>query len=208
MFCSSCGQENAATVSFCEFCGLDLRNAVPSAVGAPAGGPVPPSASEATAAVTQLGRSIVAALTLGEKLTVCGAVAATIGFFMPFVSSPDLASLSSLLANISPSLASATHLSYSLFDFSKLLGAIYFVLIAAVASDVLFYFSRKANRPRKLLISGFQVLIGSTFGPHFIFFLLFIPLIQSVAGIGYWLIAIGFCSIAAGGLITTYEMAR
>ena len=139
MFCSSCGQENAAAVSFCEFCGLDLRRTVPSEVTAPVGRTLSPSASEATAAVTQLGRSIVASLTLGEKLTICGAAAATIGFFLPFVSSPDLGSLSSLLSQISAPLASATQIRFSLFDFSKLLGFIYFILIAAVASEILFY---------------------------------------------------------------------
>ena len=76
------------------------------------------------------------------------------------------------------------------------------MLLAAIASAVLLFFFRKVAGRGKLLIAGFLVLIGSLFGPGNVAALLFVPMIQSVAGIGYWLLALGYCAIAAGGLIS------
>jgi hypothetical protein len=45
-------------------------------------------------------------------------------------------------------------------------------------------------------------MIGSLCGPGIIVELLFIPLVQSVAGAGLWLLGLGYCAITAGGLIT------
>lgn len=206
MLCSSCGRDNAAAVSFCEFCGVDLRRAVPA--GAPATVASAPDTAAAAAVIAQAGKTLVKSLTLGEKFSAVGAAAAILGFFFPFVSSPNLGSLSDLVGGMSGAAAALAHASFSLLDFSKLLGAVYFILLAAITSGVLFWVSRQAPSSRKLLISGFQVMIGSLLGPVCMVALFFVPLIQSVAGMGYWLTGLGFCAIAAGGLITIAELAK
>jgi hypothetical protein len=207
MNCSSCGQENAASVSFCEFCGVDLRKTVPTGAPIPAGVPSAPDAAAAAAVLAQASKSLFKSLTLGEKFSAIGAAAAIIGFFLPFVSSPDLGSLSGMLGQLGGGSA-LNHVSYSLLDLAKLLGAVYFILLAAIGSAVLFYFSRSAILATKLLMNGFQVMIGSLFGPLLIVQLLFIPLIQSVAGIGYWMTGLGYCAVAAGGLIAVAQLAK
>lgn len=208
MLCSSCGKENAAAVSFCEFCGLDLRKAVPSGAPVPVGVPMAADASAAAAVIAQAGKSLVRSLTLGEKFSAAGAAAAIAGFFLPFFSAPDLGALSGMLGELSGPAQAMSHASFSLLDLSKLLGAIYFILLAAIGSGVLFYFSRKASYAQKLLISGFQIMIGSLLGPITVVALLFVPMLQSVAGLGYWATSLGFCSIVAGGLITIAQLAK
>ena len=98
--------------------------------------------------------------------------------------------------------------SYSGLDGAKIWGGVYLVLAAAIASGVLFFVSGKADYPRKLMLSGFQVMIGSLCGPGWLVTLLFVPFAQSVAGIGLWLTGLGFCSIAAGGLVTIGQVGR
>lgn len=209
MNCTACSKPNLDDVLFCEFCGTNLRTLSAPIAGIAAPGPAraqaaPPSAAE----VAQMGKSILSALTLGEKIAAAGAIAATLGFFLPLISAPDLGSLGALSGLFGQGASEISHASYSLFDLAKFLGAIYFVLLAAIGSGVLFYFSRKATYAPKMLINGFQVMIGSIFGPGNIVILLFVPMVQSVAGLGYWLTGLGFCSIAAGGLITIAQSAK
>lgn len=216
MTCPSCAKANAEGVSFCEFCGVDLRQTVFASAGngAPAAVLTQPAVAVQTAVATpsaadmaKIGKSLLATLSLGEKFVGAGAVAATLGFFLPFISAPDLGPLSGLLSNINSPAASIARASYSLLDIAKLLGAIYFILLAGIAAGVLFYFARTARYSTRLLMNGFQVMIGSLFGPTFLFALLFVPMIQSVAGSGYWLLALGFCAVAAGGLIAIAQLA-
>lgn len=203
MVCPACGKANAEGVSFCEFCGASVRLAAATAGGPTIAIATPtPSAAEVAQMGKQLGKSFVSSLSLGEKFVGVGAIAATLGFFMPFISAPDLGELGSVIASINPAAQEATHASVSLFAATKLLGAIYFILLTAIASGVLFYLGRNAPAAKKMLMGGFQVMIGSLLGPGFVFALLFVPMIQSVAGAGYWLLTLGYCSIAAGGLIT------
>jgi hypothetical protein len=145
-------------------------------------------------------------MSLGEKFIGVGTIAAVLGFFLPWISTPELGSLSGIFAQLGAS--EASHVSISGVDAAKVVGSVYFILLAGIASGVLFYFSRKALFAQKLLITGFQVMIGSLFGPLLIALLLFIPMIQSVAGFGFWLLGLGFCSITAGGLITIATMAK
>lgn len=211
MLCSSCGKENAAGVSFCEFCGVDLRKAVPSGIAVPAGAAgaaAAPNATAAAAALTDAGRALINSLTLGERFMAAGAAVAIIGFFLPFLSSPDLGSLSDLIGSTAAAASSLMHASFSLFNLAKFLGAIYFILLAAIGSGVLFYFSRKASYGRRLLITGFQVMIGSLIGPLLLVSLIFVPFVQEVAGMGYWFSALGFCAIAAGGIIAIAEIGK
>lgn len=207
MNCSACGKANSDGVSFCEFCGADLRhgstpNGDPVIARTAPAQPAPPSAAE----VAQMGKSLLGSLSLGEKFIGGGVIAAVLGFFMPWISSPDLGALSGLLGQMGAS--ALNHVSLSGVDLAKVVGAVYFILLAAIASGVLFYFSRKAAPAQKLLIGGFQVMIGSLFGPGVIGALFFVPMIQSVAGAGFWLLGLGFCSIAAGGLITITTLAK
>jgi len=213
MNCSACGKPNSEDVSFCEFCGADMRTrAIPSnppAAWAAPSQPAPPSAAE----VAQMGKSVLNSLSLGDKFVAGGAIAAVLGFFLPAISItvPDKAGevVGLLLGFLGASGgAEMGRASVSLFDMTKLLGVVYFVLLLAITSGILFYFSRKATSPQKLLISGFQIVIGSLNGPGCIIALLFIPGMGSVAGIGYWLLGLGFCSIATGGLITIATLGK
>jgi len=207
MNCSACGKPNSDGVSFCEFCGAPLRprstpNGEPVVSRPTPAQPAPPSAAE----VAQMGKSLVGSLSLGEKFIGVGTIAAVLGFFLPWISTPDLGMLSGLFARMGA--AEASHVSISGVDAAKVVGSVYFILLAGIASGVLFYFSRKALFAQKLLISGFHVMIGSLLGPLLIALLLFIPMIQSVAGFGFWLLGLGFCSITAGGLISIAALAK
>jgi len=208
MNCSACGKANADGVSFCEYCGVYMHAQPATNLGtaAPGGAPAAPAAPSA-AQMAQMGHALLGTLSLGEKLVGAGAIAAVIGFFLPWVSSPDLGSLAPLLGQMGG--ADLAHVSLNGVDLAKFVGAVYFILLLAIAAAVLCYFSSKAPTPKKLLMAGFLVMIGSLCGPVIIVELLFIPLIQSVAGAGLWLLGLGYCAIAAGGLITigTYSKA-
>jgi len=201
MNCTACGKINADGVSFCEYCGASMR--APSATTPGTAAPRPaPVASPPTAAapVAQMGGGLLGALSLGEKLAGAGAIAAAVGFFLPWVSTPDLGALSPLLNQLGAS--EITHVSLNGVDLAKFVGAVYLILMAAIAAGLLCYFSHKATSPQRLLMAGFLVMIGSLCGPGIIVELLFIPLVQSVAGAGLWLLGLGYCAITAGGLIT------
>jgi hypothetical protein len=207
MNCSTCGNALSDGSVFCEFCGLDLRpnsSATGSGVGKTAAAPAisPPSA----AAIAELSGMLIKSLALGEKLAGAGSLAAALGFFLPWVSAPDLKSLVNLSTLFGGTGMATT--SYSGFDSAKVWGVVYLILGAAIASGVLFFVSRKATLSRKLTVSGFQVMIGSIAGPGIVFTLLFVPFIQSIAGLGLWLTGLGFCSIAAGGLVTIGQVGR
>ena len=123
--------------------------------------PAPPTAAQ----VAQMGKSIIGAMSLGEKFAIGGVVAAVLGFFLPFVSTPDLGGLSGLIPSLGSGGGESGHASLSLFDATKFLGAIYVLLFAAVAAGVLVYLMRKAPNAKRVLMSGFLVMIGSLFGP-------------------------------------------
>lgn len=205
MNCVACGKANIDGGSFCEFCGVNLRSEA-----SPNGGsqipraaptqPMPPSAAE----VAQIGRSILNSLSLGDKFVTAGTIAAVLGFFLPWFSSPDISSVLALLGRRE----AVERISLSGVDLAQLVGAVYFVLLAGISAGLLFYFSRKTTSAKKLLINGFHVMIGSLFGPGLIGALLFIPLIQSVSGAGFLLLGVGFSSIAAGGLISISALAK
>lgn len=208
MNCSACGNALSEGTAFCEFCGVDLKpGSVPT--GTPvvartviAQAPVVPSAT----VIAEMGGVLIKSLSLGEKFAAAGALAATLGFFLPWISAPDLSSLENLSTLMGG--AKMGTASYSGLDGAKIWGGFYLILAAAIASGVLFFVSGKANYSRKLMLSGFQVMIGSLYGPACLIILLFVPFAQSVAGIGFWLTGLGFCSIAAGGLVTIGQIGR
>lgn len=207
MNCPACGKANIAGVSFCEFCGASLRFA-PVSTSAPlvshAASPQPPPPSAAE--VAQMGKSLLGSLSLGEKFVGAGTIAAVLGFFLPWISTPDLGALSGLLGQMGAS--ALNHVSLSGVDLAKFVGAVYFILLAAIAAGILFYFSKRSASPQRLLMGGFLVMIGSLCGPLIIALLLFVPMIQSVAGMGLWLLGLGFCSITAGGLINIASLGK
>jgi hypothetical protein len=217
MNCSSCGRSNANDVTFCEFCGAK-QGAASSPASFSGTAPVlaaagtQPSASEVAAMGKQIGKSFLNSLALGEKFVGAGFVAATLGFFLPAISIsvPDKAGelVAFLLGGLGQGGGMDTHTSVSLFDVTKLLGMVYFILLTSLTSGVLFYLSLKANTSKKLLLGGFQIAIGSLFGPVLVVVLLFVPGMGSIAGIGYWLLALGYCAIAAGGLMTIAALGK
>jgi hypothetical protein len=206
MLCVSCGKDNAAAVSFCEFCGVNLRAPVAAGVPVAAVAAPAPDPAAAAAVIAQAGKSLFKSLTLGEKFAGMGAVAAIIGFFLPFLSSPDLGELSGLFGGRLGDVPG--RVSFSLLDMGKFWGAVYFIFLAGVGSALLFWFARSAAASRKLLMNGFQIMIGSLLGPLLLLSLLFVPMVQSVAGLGFWLSALGFCAIATGGLIAIAQVSK
>lgn len=207
MNCLACGNASSDGSLFCEFCGAAHGPISPVAIAGPsmaAATVVQPPHPPTAAAIAELGGMLIKSLSLGEKLAGAGSLAATIGFFLPLMSAPDLRSLGNVSTLLGASGMGTA--SYSGLDLAKLWGGFYLVLAAAISSGVLFFISGKATFSKKLMTSGFQVLIGALYGPGLLFGLLFVPFAQSVAGSGIWFIALGFCSIAAGGLVTIGQL--
>jgi len=203
MLCSSCGKDNAATVSFCEYCGVDLRTTAPPGPPLPAGVPASAEAAAAAVVIAHAGKSLFNSLTLGEKFCGIGAAAAIVGFVVPFVSSPELGELLGRAG-----LAAGAKMSASLLDLGKFWGAVYFIFLAAAGSGLLFWFARSADFSRKLMMNAFQVMIGSLIGPMLMVCLLFVPMVQTIAGMGFWLTGLGFCAVAAGGIIAIAQVSK
>lgn len=215
MFCSSCGKDNPAAGPSCNFCGASMVAATPGGGTAA----IPSAAKPAAAAATDAGKkavSFVSALNLADKFALAGPVIAFIGFFLPFVTMPDLGALAGISAADLAAAAAATGQaapdlrppSLSLFGLAKYSGSVYFILLAVLVSGALFYLSLKAPRGRKLLISGFQVMIGSMIGPGTLLALIFASIVRSMAGFGFWVVSLGFCCIVIGGLMTIARFAK
>lgn len=131
-----------------------------------------------------MGQTIVAAMSLGEKISGAGAIAALISFFLPWISAAMLGTSSSGL------------------DLAKTDGATYFIPLLAIAAAALCYLSSKGAPAKKLMFAGYLVLIGALCGPAILLSLVLVSQLQSVAGFGLWLLALGYTAIAAGGLYT------
>jgi hypothetical protein len=153
--------------------------------------------------------SFVSALSLAEKIAGAGAVIALIGFFLPFIAIPGLGDLAAMAipdpTGGTPTIPSS---SLSLLGLAKFAGAVYFILLGALASAGLLYLARGAAYARKMLLSGIQVMIGSMVGPGTLLALLFASTVRSVAGAGFWIVSFGYCCIVAGGLMTINQLAK
>lgn len=196
MNCPACGKTNPDGAVFCEQCGTSLRAqpAAGPAVSAPPPPPPPPSAvpaSVSTAQIAQQGQAIIAAMSLGEKVSGAGAVVAILAFFLPWISIavPEL-------------LTAATTTRLSGLDLGKSNGSVYLLLLDAGVAAALCYMSSKAGPPKKLAIAGWLVFIGALCGPVTLLALIFVAQLQTAAGFGLWLFALGYTAIAAGGLMT------
>jgi hypothetical protein len=128
--------------------------------------------------------ALIASLSMGEKISGGGAIAAAVSFFLPWISAAELGT------------------SASGFGLGKTVGAVYLILLLAVAAAALCYLSSKASPAKKLMYAGYLVLIGALCGPANLLALLTVSQVQSVAGMGLWLLALGYTAIAAGGLMT------
>jgi len=202
MTCSACGKENVPAVAFCTFCGASMSSAsvAASAVPVRASG----SADAGKAALT-----FVSSLSLTEKIAGVGAILALIGFFLPFIAIPGLGELAAMAipdpTGGTPTIPSS---SLSLLGLAKFAGAVYFILLGALASAGLLYLARGAAYARKMLLNGVQVMIGSMVGPGALLALLFASSVRSVAGAGFWIVGLGYCCIAFGGLMTIAQLAK
>jgi len=209
MFCTSCGKENPANTAFCASCGASLQSVSAIAVPASAVPATPPAAQAAMANAGKMASSFVASLSTAEKIIGAGAVVALIGFFLPFIAIPGLGELAAMTipdpTGGSPQIPSS---SLSLLGLSKFAGAVWFILLAALASAGLLWLGRSAAHSRKLLLSGIQIMIGSMIGPGTLLALLFASTVRSVAGFGFWIVSLGFCAIVAGGLMTIAQLSK
>src|SRR5580698_1061330 len=186
MICTACGKANLDNAVFCEQCGTRMQAqpaAIPAAAmpgpapAAPYAYPVPPSApppGASPAQFAQMGESLIASMTTGEKVAGAGAVAAVVGFFLPWAS------------------IAGTATSYSGLDLGKAIGAVYLVLLNGIVSAVLVYLSSKATPSKKLLYAGQLTYLGALCGPATLTSLIFVPKVQTGSGIGLWLFALGF----------------
>ncbi|MGO9325845.1 MAG: zinc ribbon domain-containing protein [Terracidiphilus sp.] len=195
MNCTACGKTNPDGAAFCEQCGTSLRvqpAAGPGVAATPP--PPPPSAAPAgvtTAQIAQQGQALIAAMSLGEKISGAGAIIAIIAFFLPWVS-----------VAIPVLLTADTATSLSGLDLGKTIGAVYFIPLIAAIAAALCYMSSKAAPPRKLLFAGYLVFIGALCGPANLMALIFVSQVHAMAGFGLWLFSLGYTAIAAGGLLT------
>jgi hypothetical protein len=152
--------------------------------------------------------SFLAALTLPEKIIGAGAVVALIGFFLPFIAIPGLGDLAAMAMPDPTGGSGIPSSSLSLLGLTKFAGAVYFILLGALASAALVYLARAANYARKMLLSGIQVMIGSMVGPGTLLALVFASSVRSVASIGFWVVSLGYCAIVAGGLMTIVQLSK
>jgi len=226
MFCAACGKNIPDDSLFCEFCGA--RRASPEAVPPGPAGYTANAAAPAPATVTapgqhsreqlgelaQLSGKLIKSMTLGEKFTAVGALGGILGFFLPWGTIPNFGDLQGLLSGMvtptgfargTPSISTT---SVSGFDMASTWGGVYFVLLGALAAGILFFVAGKAPLHRRLTISSFQVLIGSLVGPQILFGILFTPMAQKVAGAGLWITCLGYCAVAAGGIISVVELGK
>jgi hypothetical protein len=164
--------------------------------------------------LAQLSGKLIRSMTLGEKFTALGALGGILGFFLPWGAIPNLGDIQGLLSGMvtptgfgrgAPPIGTT---SVSGFDMASTWGAVYFVLFGALAAGILFFVAGKAPLRRKLTISSFQILIGSLVGPQILFTILFTPMAQKVAGAGLWITCLGYCAIAAGGIISVVELGK
>jgi hypothetical protein len=195
MICTACGKTNPDSAVFCEQCGTSLRAqpAANPAFAAPApAGPVPVS----TAQFAQSGEALIASLSLGEKIAGAGAIAAVVGFFLPWIS------------YATPGVAATAQTSFSGLDLGKTIGAVYLILLNAALAAVVCYLSSKAAPPRKLIFAGWLVFIGALCGPANLMALIFVSKLSAVAGAGLWIFSLGYTAIAAGGLMTIRSFSK
>jgi hypothetical protein len=151
--------------------------------------PVAPAAPPPGASTDQIG-ALIASMSMGEKISGGGAVAAAIGFFMPWIS------------------VAATKTSLNGMDIAKSSGATYFILLNVIGAGALCYLSSQAPPAKKLLYAGYLVLLGAICGPATVLSLIFVSQLSSVSGIGLWLVGIGYCAIAEGGLMTIRNFSK
>ena len=190
MICTACGKENVDSSAFCEHCGARMQAQPATTPGTAAPGPIPVVVSPPPAAQVPQVSALIASLSMGEKVAGGGAVAAVVGFFLPWVSATGLG-------------ASANGL-----DLAKASGAVYLILLFAIAAGVLCYLSSKAAPGQKLMYAGYLVFLGAICGPVDMLGLLFVSQVQSVAGIGSWLLGLGYIAIAVGGLMTIRDFSK
>jgi hypothetical protein len=205
MNCPTCGKANLDGTAFCAQCGNRMQPqpaAVPSAIPATvpattvkAPPPVPQFAYPApppfpAASTTQSAESFINSMSVGEKIAGAGAVAAIIGFFMPWIS------------------IAGTTTSYSGTDIGKTIGAVYLILLNGIASAIVCYLSTKATPSQKLMYAGYLTYFGALCGPTTLLSLIFVPQVKSSGGFGLWLFALGFTAVAAGGLKTIRDFSK
>lgn len=197
MICPSCGKANVENSAFCEQCGTRLQaqpatiptTAAPGPAPAPPFAmPVPPAAPTPSSQAGAAASALIASMSLGEKISGAGAVAAAVGFFLPWVSVAGVASENGL-------------------DVAKASGSVYLTLLIALAAGALCYFSSKAAAGKKLMVAGYLVLIGGL-GPPILLSLIFGSPLLGGAGIGLWLVGLGYTATAAGGLMTIRDFSK
>jgi hypothetical protein len=197
MICTACGKTNVDGAAFCVQCGagMSAQPAANPAFAAPAPNPAAP-AWTSTAQMAQSGEALVASMSLDEKIAGAGAIAAVVGFFLPWIS------------YTAPTVMGTTQTSLSGLALGKTIGAVYLILLNAGVAAVLCYMSSKAAPPRKLIIGGWLVFIGALCGPANLTALIFVSKLQAVAGFGLWLFSLGYTAIAAGGLMTVRSFSK
>ncbi len=200
MVCTACGKANLDNAAFCEQCGTRMQAQPATSPGAAAPGPapappfafpVPQGAPPPGAPANQMG-ALIASMSMGEKISGGGAAAAAVGFFLPW--------MSIAVAGVKTGVSG--------MDIAKSSGATYFIILNVIGAGVLCYLSSQAPPAKKLLYAGYLVLLGAVCGPALLLSLLFVSQLSSVAEFGLWLVGLGYCAIAEGGLMTIREFSK
>jgi len=226
MYCTTCGKKIPDTVDFCTFCGARQKHAAPAAAPAARPRPRDPIAVPRIA-IPAAASAFFSSFTLPEMLIALGSLLAIVGFFLPawsltsFTTTPaptplydpgntwasGAPNLGSTVQN-PPPLTTSTTSTVSLLSLTHSGGAFFLILLLALAAIGLVFLSRQAARTQKILVSSLQLAIGSMIGPASLLALLFLPSVRTPAAFGFWVLSLGYCAIAAGGLLAILQLSK
>jgi hypothetical protein len=157
--------------------------------------------------------SLWATADLASKLALAGAASAVWGFFLTWVDIPNMASsFSSLLSQLGGGgglfngpparIGGIVTASISGFTLAQAWGVVYVYPVLAIISALSLYLALQGRQRVKIIAAnGWLILIGALVGPQSLLVLLFVPAIQKLVGIGFWMNSLGFCALLLAGLI-------
>lgn len=179
MFCQACGKEIEAGTKFCKHCGA----------GQPAGGAPAAAVVAAGSQLVEAARGEFLRLRISERVILIGAVVAAMSWFLPLVQVGGFARLGGI-------------------QLMKVWGGVVLIVLLALFSLAVLYWSLRATPAQRILAAGLQVTTGALLGPQIIVTALLVPMGGELLGPGAWGVGLGFCAILAGGLMLLADLSR
>lgn len=207
--CTHCGAKNLEHARFCAKCGKPLHQHDSGAKAEEERTPAHHAAEmikrtkTTTDELTAKTKTLWQNFAMGEKITAVGALVVIVSFILPWVS--------------------VMGQSVSGFGVGQFIGYAYFIPLSAIGSLALLYFSQGATKGKKILMSTWQILIGTMWAA---ISLLAIVSVNSIAGammggyaamagggsfgisIGFYLLAAGAIAIVVGAIKLQMELLR